>query len=320
VIWQHYTAGSAAGWVSYSPAISDALEYASNFGLESTTFMQDGVQHTVSFKKLKVCRSDWPYILPSWAWSQRDVRRIERPHPKQSCMVISEDIADGEEGLLELFDSFSTWTTAPSTAPWLAEKADEVKLYEIPRSAALGSLELSRDLREFSFASMQFCRLLNKDPSAVNKVDAIVYEPLSSVARNYAMMKQRFAVAGKPTKELLVFHGTDETCTRQIICEGFKIGGADDGVGIKHGRCFGPGVYAATGPGTPAKYEFGGAGGRVILAVALVGSPAPPSMHSPHDAFDSFYPNNDSVVLKDGKQLLPLFVVYFNPPTPYDYY
>jgi hypothetical protein len=307
IVWELCTS-ARSGWVSFPPQISEALEGAYNCGRDNTNFVHDGIPHTAYFAKMKVSRSDWPYVLNSWAWTQKDIRRREWT-TAQGCPV-------------DHFDSFGAWLTKPSKYQWTYD-VNGVKVYEIHKNIVLnnrGSVEVSKDLREFSFASMQFCRLLNKDPGSVTRVDAIVYEETAVVLRNYHMTRERFASEGKPLNEILVFHGTDETATHKIVAEGFKVGGYDEGVGIKHGRCFGPGVYTAAGPAVPAKYEFGGAGGRVILAKALAGRPAPANMHSPHCSFDSFYPNNESIVFKDGKQLLPLYVVYFHPPSPYDYY
>ena len=48
-----------------------------------------------------------------------------------------------------------------------------------------------------------------------------------------------------------VFHGTYNEVVFKIIEQGFKIGGKDDGVSIRHGTALGNGIYTAEGPTTP---------------------------------------------------------------------
>ena len=48
-----------------------------------------------------------------------------------------------------------------------------------------------------------------------------------------------------------VFHGTYNEVVFKIIEQGFKIGGKDDGVNIRHGTALGHGIYTAEGPTAP---------------------------------------------------------------------
>ena len=48
-----------------------------------------------------------------------------------------------------------------------------------------------------------------------------------------------------------VFHGTYKDSILNIIEEGFKIGGKDNGVIARHGSSMGQGVYTAEGPMVP---------------------------------------------------------------------
>ena len=231
--------------------------------------------------------------------TERELRRSTFEVVSQAALRVS-----------TLHDSFDHWLSVPSdNNTLLRSKIRHVRVYELTRTFIHSTSEASRDVKEFNFASMQFCRLLNRPPTAVTQVDVIVYDSEAAVVMDYMATRKRFAAEEKTTKEILVFHGTDDVATCRIITDGFKIGGCDEGVTVKHGRTYGSGVYTATGPSAPMGY---GGAGRVILAKALVGEQAPSGVTTV-DKYDSCSPNNDWMIFKDGKQLLPLFVIHFNP-------
>jgi hypothetical protein len=89
--------------------------------------------------------------------------------------------------------------------------------------------------------------------------------------------------------------------------QGFKVGGVDPGVPVRHGAAYGNGVYSATGPAIAMGYN--GGNNRVILARALVGT----QKQQPRaDAeTDSWVPQKDWMIFKSGQQILPCYVVYF---------
>ena len=116
--------------------------------------------------------------------------------------------------------------------------------------------------------------------------------------------KHNFESAGKPTKQIWVFHGTPKKSVVPLIMTGgFEIGGIGVGVGIANGYVYGHGVYAATGPDTPMGYA--GNSGQVILARAF------PGTIGGQERSDSWIPRDDWYVFSTKEQLLPVYVVHY---------
>jgi hypothetical protein len=94
-----------------------------------------------------------------------------------------------------------------------------------------------------------------------------------------------------------------------IIADGFKVGGAGE-VKVKNGTSHGSGVYTGTGPA--AAVQYGRGSGRVILAKALVGNPCEVYPSTVYGwGRDSWSPEKDWMVFKEGHQLQPLYVIHF---------
>ena len=161
------------------------------------------------------------------------------------------------------------------------------------------SLEDGADCREqdeFNFVCGQVSRLGARQ--RVVRVD--VYE-VPSVQSRYESMHAKMSLS----RELWVFHGTAARNITHIMTGGFKVGGA--GIAIANGNMYGSGVYTATGPHTPMSFS-GGGGGGVLLVKALEGVRGA----SERAECDCWSPKDDWLVFRDGHQLLPTYVVYFD--------
>ena len=152
-----------------------------------------------------------------------------------------------------------------------------------------------REQDEFNFVCGQVARLGAQ--RSVVRVD--MYE-VPSVQSRYQCTHGKMP----HSRQLWVFHGTAARNVMHIMAGGFKVGGAD--VAIANGNMYGTGVYTATGPRTPM--SFSGDGGCVILAKALEGVRGT----CERAGFDCWSPKDDWLVFRDGGQLLPTYVVYFD--------
>jgi hypothetical protein len=165
------------------------------------------------------------------------------------------------------------------------------------RAEDVGS-NISRELDEFNMAVGHFWRLLGST-CTVKRVD--VYE--SPVVQSaYEKKKSEFSTSRKPVEEMWVFHGTSPENIQSICLEGFKVGG--QGIAIANGAAFGNGVYTAKGPRTPMGTY--GRGKAVILCKALPGK-----ISKIVGEGDSWAPNEDWLIFKTAKQLLPVYVLHF---------
>jgi len=99
-----------------------------------------------------------------------------------------------------------------------------------------------------------------------------------------------------------VFHGTDSAAIDKIATEGFKIGG--EGVAIKCGALYGRGVYTASNPDISVPYSRGS--NMMLLSIAILGE-----LGTHHNTGRS-----NVLVIKDACQLLPRYVVHYNPIDP----
>lgn len=147
----------------------------------------------------------------------------------------------------------------------------------------------------------------NYNISKIKKVMQIEYGEDSNVINQYTQCKNHFQTNGITTREMYVFHGTPYyENIRKIIINGFKVGGQSPDVKIVHGAAHGSGVYTSTTPSTPESYSEDTH--CLIVAKALCGNIGTgTSMGSP---CDSIRPNTDWLVLKNGYQLLPVYVIY----------
>ncbi|CAE7385400.1 unnamed protein product, partial [Symbiodinium microadriaticum] len=160
----------------------------------------------------------------------------------------------------------------------------------------------------FKAAAFQFVTFTRYPIESVERVDVVEYTEDSPVRRDYEACREEFLQKGLSVVEVLVFHGTPRGHTvRNIVTDGFKVGGVDAGIPVTHGAVYGPGVYTAIGPATAQHYARGV--NAVVLAKGLRGK-----VGSIGDvAADSVTANQDWIVFRRGCQLMPLYVVYFDP-------
>jgi hypothetical protein len=187
-------------------------------------------------------------------------------------------------------DTTACWTIPPTvvsaTSRKFALKASDIE-------SAVG-----READEFKKACTHFCQVAAS--GAVTQVD--VYES-ETTRRAFEDTKAEFQRFKKSTAEVWVFHGTSDVNIDSIMTTGFKVGGRDPGVPVANGSSYGVGVYTATGPATPMTYSR--RGNKVILARALKGTGGAQGVG------DSWEPQADWIVFKDGKQLLPVYVIHY---------
>ena len=165
-------------------------------------------------------------------------------------------------------------------------------------SANVGSH--ARESFEWNMAVGQFKRLTGGASKSIAAVD--VYS-CPAVEQQYHQTRAAFTRAGTPDEEVWVFHGSMPSKVCSIMTGGFRVGGVDAGVAVANGALHGHGVYTAKGPGTPMSYAGGGK--EVILARALQG-------HLGEEGnSDCWEPKGDWAVFRDGRQLLPVYVVRF---------
>lgn len=278
-----------SGWQPYDLAINQILEdeYLDNFlhKKKSTRaksslvyFLREGIPYFIDYERNIQKRNDGKFH------TERNVRRIDVTSNVQSFM--SNDV--------------SSWSIFP-----LEIKNHNLNIYEIKASHI--SNKVTKETQEFNLACAHFCRLLNQSPSIVIQIDVLQYNLSSIVRKQYEKTKCEFFQQGK-FHEYWVFHGTTIENIELIRNTGFKVGGKDDGIMVKNGSSNGFGVYTAVGPRAPMNYAYGT--NKVILAKALIGRQK--SIVFPDNTVDSWLPQQDFVVFKDGKQLLPCYVVTYS--------
>lgn len=160
---------------------------------------------------------------------------------------------------------------------------------------------VSRETEEFNIACGHYSRLLRSQAADVLRVEAIEYsDGDGSVAERFRKCREDFAVRGLSTAEIWVFHGTNSAAVRQIIQNGFKVGGTDPTVPVRNGASYGKGVYTAVSPGTPMGY--GVESRSIILARGIPGDMN--THHRPHTQPDWY-------IFRSAAQLLPCYIVHF---------
>lgn len=118
-------------------------------------------------------------------------------------------------------------------------------VYEISSQQAYNCV--GKENSEFNQIVAQFSKLCQVDVRQVREVHKIEYSVDSPVLLAYHKKRQEFRSQSKPTKEILVFHGTGaEANFDSIASTGFKVGG-QDGILVANGAAHGPGVYTAIG-------------------------------------------------------------------------
>ena len=152
----------------------------------------------------------------------------------------------------------------------------------------------------FNFALEHYLRLSGSTAGRVRQVDW--YKSEKTMAA-FGQMKSDFEATGRSVNEMWVFHGTDANVD-EIMINGFEIGG--DGVDVRNGATHGHGVYTATGPRRPERYAPNSK--KIILARALPGI----SGTAETDHCDSWRPEKDYVIFRQGDQLLPVYVIHLN--------
>ena len=163
-----------------------------------------------------------------------------------------------------------------------------------------GCGEVTREQQEYNQAYAQFVRLTSSNKTVV-AIDVYVNPTVQSV---YDQTKRSFASQGKPSTEVVVFHGTRQEKIVPIMTTGFMVGGKQ--VAISNGDAYGLGVYSAVGPSTPFGFATGNS---LILAMALPGSLDRSS--SGTGGGDHWRPKGDWMIFRSGSQLLPKWVVHF---------
>ena len=273
-----------ASWKPYDAAASAALDeawlrFTSSDGAASVTVLSD--RYTVDFATWQQTRSD--------TGGQRAVRRLASPFEVASSGGGSSSAGGASSSLPE-------WSPSTPATPLGGGGATVRTL----TSASAGSL--ARESMEWNVAKEQFMRLSGGGSGrVVAEVD--VYS-CPAVEACFAACKTEFTRRGVSTHEIWVFHGTAPANVRAIMTSGFKVGGRDTGVGVAHGVVHGHGVYTAKGPAVPMGYTNGG--NEVILARALQGQVGA------QEASDCWgNGGSDWAIFREGKQLLPRYVVRF---------
>lgn len=186
---------------------------------------------------------------------------------------------------------------------------DDVAFDTVPETLRDGTIRYSidvarlskvdtMDMREVNFALGHLRRL--KPDLTCHRVD-VYFSP--NVKAAFEATKREFKARGLGTTSHWVFHGTDPRNIEPIMCDGFKVGGVDEGIKVAHGSSYGYGVYTAAGPAVPLTYS---GGHTIILAAALEGSQS----RGKTPACDSWAPQEDWVIFNRGGQLHPKYVIH----------
>jgi hypothetical protein len=200
---------------------------------------------------------------------------------------------------IEVVKSKVTSTQMGSAAEWTTSTSVE-KQPGVTKRVVLAAELTSRhslELQEFNFAASQFARLMNSSASKVTQVD------IWNSAEAEKQFHESECILGD-RGAIWVFHGTKAANIENIMSGGFKVGGRD--TGIVNGNSYGTGVYTAEGPGSPLAYSADS--NQLILAKALPGTIGAKQS----DKVDSWRPRQDWIVFKEGRQLLPTYVVHYS--------
>ena len=270
--WQCLIDG--AKWKDYDVDTTIALEDARLQGKDLLYFYRTSIKYVVDLRVMEQARKDGMYD------TKRQIRRVLVP--------IGSDETDTAD---------STWTTPNSSGDYRFDKRALL-------SHALGA-GVSRDSREFNIALGHFKRM-GGGLAAKQVIQIDVYSNATLRGR-FEAKKDEFRKAGKNSGEEWVFHNTPSDANIvPIMRDGLKVGG-QGGISVAHGAAHGSGIY--TSKSTVNSYT--GSTNKAILARALPGTQigGASSQHAPHA--DSFLPNGDWVIYKDGSQLLPTYVIHF---------
>ena len=136
-------------------------------------------------------------------------------------------------------------------------------------------------------------------------VQVDVYES-AHVERAYEIKRQDLQKSwGRQREEVWGFHGSpDADVVEEIMHYGFKVGGVDEGVPVRHGSVHGKGVYVSISAQDPMAYAAGT--NRVILSQGLRGSSG--------GVDDCYKPPSRPQwrVFKAGQQLHPRYVLHYS--------
>ena len=276
-------------WTRFDVAIEAELERAHVAQSGRAEFSRGGVPYVADLARMVQVRNDGQYR------TERSIRRV----PLAATAAAPPPQAH------------ERWRT-PAT-----RVADGVIRHEI-RARSDTAQEVSLEVDHFNRASGHYTRLMGGGgdggaaPRGARRVLGVDVYDSAATLRRFNLTRERFLAAGHG-KEIWVFHGSNSVEKVVAICsEGFRVGGADDGVPIANGDVHGRGVYAADGPRTPSLYAASGGEGRVILARALLGRHRDGAVRqAPDESLDSWRPRDDWIVFKDGGQLLPVYVLHF---------
>ena len=276
-------------WTRFDVAIEAELERAHLAQSGRAEFSRGGVPYVADLARMVQVRNDGQYR------TERSIRRV----PLAATAAAPPPQAH------------ERWRT-PAT-----RVADGVIRHEI-RARSDTAQEVSLEVDHFNRASGHYTRLMGGGgdggaaPRGARRVLGVDVYDSAATLRRFNLTRERFLAAGHG-KEIWVFHGSNSVEKVVAICsEGFRVGGADDGVPIANGDVHGRGVYAADGPRTPSLYAASGGEGRVILARALLGRHRDGAVRqAPDESLDSWRPRDDWIVFKDGGQLLPVYVLHF---------
>ena len=266
-----------SSWLPYSPADSNALSDAFRlFQYQGgTSVCSLSPRYSIDFATLQQTRIE--------TGNRRLVRR-------QQSQFEAASVAGAPKG-----GASSVLAWAPTT------KVTQLGGGATKRSLTSASASsYARESLEWNMAVGQFTRLSGGAATTVIGVD--VYA-CPAVTTAYEAQKAAFATSGTPTGEIWIFHGTAPANVQAIMTGGFKVGGRDLGVPVANGTAHGAGVYSAKGPGTPMGYTKGGK--EIILARAMQGK------IGARERSDCWEPHRDWAIFRDGKQLLPTYVVHF---------
>lgn len=207
-------------------------------------------------------------------------------------------------GGLVMYFALRSWLIQP------IQVNSAIRMYEIKVSNVQDVH--SREWYEYNFA-LDRCRAGGMT-NTILQID--VYDtPLINLL--FEEKKSNFKKRGISTEEVWVFHGTASVGNiNAIMRDGLKAGGSDPAVPVKNGASYGHGVYSSVNFLTAAGYSKGL--NKVILARALKGNCSSAgsyplvSTHAPANYYDSWQPQPEWYVFKDGHQICPLYVIHYS--------
>ena len=175
----------------------------------------------------------------------------------------------------------------------------------------------------------QLFNSIKRELAGIDIVRKIEIYKCATTLQSYETKRRQLLDECKDVSEVWVFHGTVDSNIQKIMLQGFKVGGLEPGITVRNGSSFGFGVYTSRLPGLPITYTRGIR--KLILAKGMLltvellfisvlnlyefsmegmlgnfGTVNDPSS----DSWTGAVPFNDVIVFRDGRQLLPVYVIH----------